>query len=110
MPGAPESETSDGTTLIEIVRALETRGYTAQMVPRPGGLVRCSQCHTERPAHEFGLESLCRTEGASDPDDMAAVVALVCPTCGAHGTAALHYGPEASPEEADVLRLLDDRR
>jgi hypothetical protein len=54
------------------------------------------------------LEVLDRTEGASDPADMVAVAALVCPRCGARGTVALKYGPEASPEEDEVLRLLDD--
>ena len=39
---------------------------------------------------------------------MVAVAALRCPRCGAKGTAALKYGAEATPEEAEVLRLLDD--
>ena len=32
---------------------------------------------------------------------------LRCPHCGALGTAALKYGPGATPEEAEVLALLD---
>ena len=101
---------SGGTTLVEVVQALEARGFTAQMVPRPSGRVRCGQCHEEAPAAEFQLEDLRRTEGASDPADMAAVVALRCPRCGTGGTAALKYGPEASPEEAELLRLVEDDR
>lgn len=54
--------------------------------------------------------SLRRLEGASDPDDMLAVVAVQCPECGRRGTVTLGYGPAASPPDGDVLRALDDRR
>jgi hypothetical protein len=44
-----------------------------------------------------------RTEGASDPDDMLAVVGLTCPRCGTQGTAVLGYGPEADPDDAEIV-------
>jgi hypothetical protein len=47
-----------------------------------------------------------RTEGASDPDDMLAVVALTCPRCQTRAAAVLGYGPEAAEDDADVLRTL----
>jgi hypothetical protein len=47
-------------------------------------------------------------EGASDPADMLAVVALVCPICKTHGTLVVGYGPEAGPDDAEVLSGLGD--
>ncbi len=98
------------SSLAEIVAQLEAAGYVGQMAARPGGCVLCFTCHTESDASTFQVEVLRRTEGASDPDDMLAVAALTCPACGAKGTAALKYGPEASLEEAEVLRDLEDHR
>jgi hypothetical protein len=56
------------------------------------------------------LNEILRIEGASDPDDEVAVVAMTCPSCGCKGTLVLKYGSEATPEESDVLRALEDRR
>jgi hypothetical protein len=101
---------SDGTTLVEIINAFEADGYTGQFIALDGGKVRCARCREEVDASSVELHALRRTEGASDPADMAAVGALVCPSCGCKGTIVLRFGPEASVEEADVLRLLEDRR
>ncbi|MDP9386911.1 MAG: hypothetical protein M3Q48_03030 [Actinomycetota bacterium] len=111
MASTPEYA-SDGTTLTEVVRHLEAEGYGAQMAPVEGGRIKCFNCRTDSPAGEVHLEIVRRTEGASDPADMVAVAALRCPQCGAGGTVALKYGPDATPEEAEVLALLDgaDRR
>jgi hypothetical protein len=73
-------------------------------------MVKCVQCGVEHAATEIELHELRRLEGASDPADMVVVGALVCPGCGAKGTIVLHYGPEATEEEDDVLRLLEDAR
>jgi hypothetical protein len=62
------------------------------------------------PASEVRLAQLARTEGASDPADETAIAALICPRCDARGTAVLTYGPEAPPDDAEVLRLLGDER
>jgi hypothetical protein len=56
------------------------------------------------------MRSLRRMEGASDPADMMAVVALECGVCGASGTMVLGYGPTASDVDSDVLRALQDGR
>ena len=106
MASTPEYA-SDGTTLVEVVRRLEADGYTAQMAAAEGGLIRCFTCHQDSPAADVHLHALRRTEGASDPADMVAVAALVCPRCGAKGTVALKFGPEASPEEDEALHHLD---
>lgn len=65
-------------------------------------------CGAESPAAEATVDALLRTEGASDPDDMAAVVGLTCPRCSARGTIVLAYGPAASAEDTDVLVALPD--
>jgi hypothetical protein len=109
MSSTPEYA-SDGTTLVEVIRRFEADGYTGQMAAAEDGTVLCFSCHQRHRADEMELDALRRTEGASDPDDMVAVAALTCSHCGAKGTVALKYGPEATVEESEVLRLLDDRR
>jgi hypothetical protein len=101
---------SDGTTLVEVVKGYEAAGFTGQFGAREEAMVICFTCRTETPAREVHLEKLRRTEGASDPDDMAAVAAVVCPHCGQKGTLVLHFGAEATPEENEVLRDLEDDR
>lgn len=102
------SDPSDASTIGEIMARLEGAGFTAQMAARPGGMILCFACHEESSAADAGLESLGRTEGASDPADMLAVAGLVCPRCGARGTVVLGYGPEADPDDAEVLGILGD--
>ena len=63
----------------------------------------CFTCRNESPASALRVETLRRLEGQSDPDDLLAVVPLTCPHCSTRGTLVLHYGPESTPEEADVL-------
>jgi hypothetical protein len=98
-----------GATLTEILTTLEADGFGGQMAPRPGGMILCLTCRQESRAGEFTLQAMRRTEGASDPDDMLAVVALVCPRCGTKGTMALGYGPEADPDDAEVVAHLGVR-
>ena len=95
-----------GATLSEILATLEASGFTGQMASRPGGMIVCFTCRQESPAASFELQGQRRTEGASDPDDMLAIVALVCPVCGTHGTAVLKYGPESDDNDAEVLAHL----
>ena len=92
-----------GATLGEIMGVLDAAGFRAQMAARPGGKILCFTCRQESPAADFDLQVQRRTEGASDPADMLAVVGLVCPRCNAHGTAVLGYGPEADSDDAEVL-------
>ena len=99
---------SDGTTLVEVISRFEAEGYTGQLAAVEGGL-RCFDCGGVAPGSVYDLGLLRRTEGASDPADMVAVAGLTCPACGAKGTVALKYGPDASPEEADVLGALEGK-
>ncbi len=95
-----------GATLTEIIATLEAAGFTGQMAARDAGMIACLTCRQESPAAGFKLGAMRRTEGASDPDDMLAVVGLTCPNCGAQGTAVLGYGPESDPDDAEVLAHL----
>jgi hypothetical protein len=105
-PGAP----SDATTLTAVMSSYEQAGFDAQMAAVEGGMVHCYACGHSAPPRRFELHSLRRLEGASDPDDMLAVAAVSCPRCNANGVLVLNYGPASTPEEADVLLKLEDRR
>ena len=101
---------SDNTTLQDVLDGYIEAGFAANFGAQEGAIVRCDTCGTELDAGAVRMRSLRRLEGASDPDDMLAVVALECEVCGAAGTLVLGYGPTASPDDSDVLRSLQDRR
>lgn len=101
---------ADDLTISESTDNFAAKGYTAQFAAIEGANVRCFACHTDSAAHDFQIDALARTEGASDPDDMVANVAAACPSCGAKGVLTLKYGPESSLEDQDVLAVLDDKR
>jgi hypothetical protein len=107
---ADDAARTFGLTLAEALARFEAAGYTAQFGVVEGGLVRCYSCHTDCDPATMELNEILRVEGASDPDDEVAVVALTCPSCGCKGTLVLKYGAEATPEESEVLRALEDRR
>jgi len=96
----------DDKTIDEVMAGMEADGFAGQMAARAGGAVVCFSCRQESPADKVVLHALHRIEGVSDPDDMVAVAALTCPRCGVRGTVVLGYGPEADPDESDVLLLL----
>ncbi len=105
VPGEGEDE-----TILDVLNELESLGFTGQFMPREDGQVECLSCHRLSPADDTVFRHLRRLEGASDPDDMLAVVGLACPHCGAPGTAVLGYGPEAAAVDTEVLVLLEDAR
>lgn len=100
----------EDTTILDVLEDFEAQGFTGQFVPRAGAQVECVACGKRSPADHTLLRHLRRLEGASDPADMLAVVALECPHCDALGTAVLGYGPEASALDAEVLAGLEDGR
>ena len=104
-PGEGEDE-----TILDVLQQLESLGFTGQFMPREGRQVECLTCHQLSPADDTVFRHLRRLEGASDPDDMLAVVGLACPHCSAQGTAVLGYGPEASAVDTEVLERLEDAR
>lgn len=68
--------------------------------------MRCEACGESTAAGELVVETLQRVEGASDPADMAAVIAFTCPYCSARDVLVVKYGPAASAADADVLAAL----
>jgi hypothetical protein len=94
-------------TLLEVLARYTRHGWSSQFAARPGATVECESCHHSMAAVDVPVLELQRLEGASDPDDMLAVVAVECPNCGLRGSLVLNYGPTAAREEADVLLALD---
>jgi hypothetical protein len=105
-----ESETRSSRSITEVLAAFESDGYRAQFRVLDGGRVECLTCRQVSAASDVELARLGRLEGASDPAEMLAVAALVCPHCHTRGTVVLGYGPEATREDSEVLLALDDER
>ena len=101
---------SESSTVTELLDAYSEGGFSGSFTVVEGAALECHACEARFPAAEAEMSSLRRMEGASDPADMVAVVALACPRCGTAGTAVLGFGPAASPEDGDVLGALRDRR
>jgi hypothetical protein len=105
--GAP----SDNTSLVAVLAGYADAGFESSFgSEEEDGSVRCDTCGAHLDPASIQMRSLRRLEGASDPDDMMAVVALECSVCGAAGTMVLGYGPMASAADSDVLRALRDDR
>jgi hypothetical protein len=97
----------DASTIMDISTAFEDEGFHGQFAPRENGEVECFTCKRRSPAETMTVEHLRRLEGASDPDEMLAIVALSCPNCATPGTLILNYGPVATVEDDLVLRRLE---
>lgn len=97
-------------TLRGVLDGYARAGYDSSFTAEANAEVVCHTCEQRFDAREAPMASRRRLEGASDPDDMLAVVALACPACGARGTLVLGYGPSATAEDADVLLALPDER
>ena len=101
--GAP----SDNTTAVSLIDDLREQGYDADFVVGEGGVVRCTSCRHEEQPGDIDVDVFRRLEGASDPDDMSAVLAITCGECGTKGVVMVGYGPNASPDEGDLLLAAD---
>lgn len=101
---------SDNTTLTEVVDGYRANGFAGDFWVEGDTVIRCGTCDSTAPAERFSAHSIRRLEGASDPADMAAVVATTCPICQAQGTLVVAFGPMASPEDLDVLGAIRDER
>ncbi len=99
VPGAP----SDNTTAVAEIDDLRAKGYGADFAVGEGGVVRCPSCRTEEQPGDLDVDVFRRLEGASDPDDMSAILGLTCRECGTKGIVMVGYGPNASPDETDLL-------
>lgn len=96
--------------MVRVLEGFRDKGFTTDFFVTQTSTVRCGACRHEAAPEQLDLDAIRRVEGASDPSDMAAILGVTCPSCGAKGTAVLKFGPEAGPEEDDVLRALSDHR
>jgi hypothetical protein len=105
-PGVP----SDNTTLVAVLAAYAAEGFDTDFFVTSEAMLRCGACRAAHAPTGVILHGLRRLEGASDPADMAAVLCLECPSCGAKGTAVVRFGPEAGPQDDEVLAAVEDHR
>ena len=104
--GAPH----DGTTLTEVLAGYAEAGFNGSFTVAERASIECNSCGATSPAAAFQMSSLQRLEGASDPDDMISVVAITCPNCQRDGVIILGFGPNASAEDSDIAKALQDFR
>jgi hypothetical protein len=95
-------------TLLDVLARFTQQGWSSQFAAQSGGTVECESCHHVMAAADVPVLELRRLEGASDPDDMLAVVAVECANCGLRGSLVLNYGPTSTEEDAAVLLGLGD--
>jgi hypothetical protein len=100
----------DAETLLDVLARFTRSGWSSQFAARADGMIECESCHHCTVAADVPVLELRRLEGASNPDDMLAVVAVECPNCGLRGSLVLNYGPTATEEDAAVLLGLGDTR
>ena len=96
----------DNTTLLEVLDEMAAEGYDGSMTVTPGGKLRCPSCGAEVDPGQVHVHEIRRLEGASDPDDMMIVLAVECVPCSQKASLVLHYGPEASAEDQQLLLRL----
>ena len=97
-------------SLLGLLAEFRDEGFTKDFRTLPGGIVECGACHVPHRADTLELHRLERLEGDSDPSEMLAVCAVMCPACGTRGSLVLTFGPESTREDDEVLELLDDAR
>lgn len=108
-PAAARDEPAELTTIVDLLSDYAAAGYDTELSVTVDARVHCKACGEDTAAVAMQLDSLRRIEGASDPDDMQVVVALVC-RCSAKGALVLGYGPNAGEDDANVLVGLQDHR
>jgi hypothetical protein len=96
---------SDNTTLLEVLAEFAEAGYRADAIAEPDAVLRCGVCRHAGAARDWHLDALRKLEGASDPDDTQAILALHCPNCGRGATAVVHLGPDA---DAGTVQLVTE--
>jgi hypothetical protein len=100
---------SDNTTLTAVLAEYAAAGYAGEFSVDDEH-VRCGSCGSASDPDSVELHSLRRLEGASDPADMSAVLALTCPVCHSNGTVVVMFGPQAQAAEAELLSRMQDHR
>jgi hypothetical protein len=101
---------NDNTTLTDVIVSYADGGFPAQFGVVADGMIECQTCGVASRPGDVEMHSRRRLEGASDPDDTVAVMAVTCPACGARGVVIAQVGPMASSEDATVTSGLKDHR
>jgi hypothetical protein len=90
----------------EAVERMEAQGYTHHFFLTEEG-VRCPECRSEVLApEEVTVDAMERTEGDSNPEEEAIVLAVSDGPCGHKGVLVSGFGPEVSGPIADIVRRL----
>jgi hypothetical protein len=97
-------------TLVEVIEGLRAAGYDGSFVVDDDGAAHCRACAAVMQGPALLLDGIRRVEGASDPGDMAAVLAVRCRSCGRRGSIVTRYGPEAGPGDTALLLAIEDNR
>lgn len=95
-------------SLSQTVDDLTARGWTTEFTAVDGAQLTCGTCGQAVSPTDVHIDSVNRFEGASDPDDEAAVFALSCGT-GCKGVYIVAYGPSMPGNDADVVAQLSRR-
>ncbi len=94
-------------TLSQAMARLERDGYSNSVTASADGLLECSGCGSTCDPAEITVDEVVRFEGASDPDDQAALFAL---DCGAHKSLyAVAFGPNTPANDVLAVRALSRR-
>jgi hypothetical protein len=92
-------------TVTEAVELLAEEGYVDDYRLCPEGIV--SHGHdTPHPTETAVVDYTFRFEGPSDPGDEAIVLGVCCTEWNSKGVIVSAYGPDADPEEAELLVAL----
>lgn len=108
--GSPTATGNEETTLVQVLGEYAAAGFDTDAFATEDGRLLCGACGVTSDPAAVDVHSIRRLEGESDPSDMSGVLALVCPACGAHATAVLRFGPEASAGDQALWLDTKDRR
>ena len=92
-------------TMQHAMTRLEAAGYTGSFRAERGHL-RCIACGCRVEPEAVTIDEVVRFEGASDPDEQAALFAISCGECAMKGTYAVVFGPAMPAEDGEVVRRL----
>jgi hypothetical protein len=96
-------------TLAQAVERLTAAGYEHDFRAEPEGLRAVGTGCVYAP-ESLVIEEALRFEGASDPQDEAALFALRCEAHGTRGTYVVAYGPAMDPLDVEIVRRLSNGR
>ena len=92
-------------TVTEAVAFLAKEGYVEDYRLCPEGIVATGH-EAPHPTATAVVDHTFRFEGPSDPADEAIVLGVRCPEWNSKGVIVAAYGPDADPEEAQILIAL----